>query len=264
MHEATALANVKFSRNHGQDRRARTNELRTTGTDAAAGGGARGRCAQVRGAERRRVRPVRTRGRAGQDRGRSARATRQPANTQRSVGGAGPPGTGGDGVRRDRVALRRLLRGSQRRRRSSRCASGSSRSSATAAGSGHGSTSTTRAAATRARGRARGAARSTTWSTTTQLPVQRVAAGARRGAGREAAAALPDLARAAGGRRGGRGAVRPSARGASNAKAKRELGWTPRHPSWRDGFPAAYSAISVADQPTSRPATRTGRSLGEL
>jgi 2-alkyl-3-oxoalkanoate reductase len=29
-------------------------------------------------------------------------------------------------------------------------------------------------------------------------------------------------------------------RGASNAKAKRELGWTPRYPSWRQGFPAAY------------------------
>jgi nucleoside-diphosphate-sugar epimerase len=28
------------------------------------------------------------------------------------------------------------------------------------------------------------------------------------------------------------------ARGASNAKAKRELGWEPRHPSWRDGFAA--------------------------
>jgi nucleoside-diphosphate-sugar epimerase len=28
------------------------------------------------------------------------------------------------------------------------------------------------------------------------------------------------------------------ARGASNAKAKRELGWTPRYPSWRMGFPA--------------------------
>jgi nucleoside-diphosphate-sugar epimerase len=27
-------------------------------------------------------------------------------------------------------------------------------------------------------------------------------------------------------------------RGASNAKAKRELGWTPGHPSWRQGFPA--------------------------
>jgi nucleoside-diphosphate-sugar epimerase len=29
-------------------------------------------------------------------------------------------------------------------------------------------------------------------------------------------------------------------RGASNAKAKRELGWTLRHPSWREGFAAAY------------------------
>jgi 2-alkyl-3-oxoalkanoate reductase len=26
------------------------------------------------------------------------------------------------------------------------------------------------------------------------------------------------------------------ARGASNAKAKRELGWQPRYPSWREGF----------------------------
>lgn len=30
------------------------------------------------------------------------------------------------------------------------------------------------------------------------------------------------------------------ARGASNAKAKKELGWTLRYPSWRMGFPAAY------------------------
>jgi nucleoside-diphosphate-sugar epimerase len=37
------------------------------------------------------------------------------------------------------------------------------------------------------------------------------------------------------------------ARGATNAKAKRELGWTPRYPSWRLGFPATYSAIAVAD-----------------
>jgi nucleoside-diphosphate-sugar epimerase len=28
-------------------------------------------------------------------------------------------------------------------------------------------------------------------------------------------------------------------RGASNAKAKRELGWLPAHPSWRQGFAAA-------------------------
>jgi 2-alkyl-3-oxoalkanoate reductase len=31
------------------------------------------------------------------------------------------------------------------------------------------------------------------------------------------------------------------ARGASNAKAKKELGWTLRYPSWRDGFPAAFA-----------------------
>lgn len=29
-------------------------------------------------------------------------------------------------------------------------------------------------------------------------------------------------------------------RGASNAKAKRELGWTPRYPTWREGFVAAH------------------------
>ena len=29
-------------------------------------------------------------------------------------------------------------------------------------------------------------------------------------------------------------------RGAANAKAKRELDWTPRYPSWREGFAAAY------------------------
>jgi 2-alkyl-3-oxoalkanoate reductase len=31
------------------------------------------------------------------------------------------------------------------------------------------------------------------------------------------------------------------ARGASNAKAKRELGWRPRYPSWREGFRATYA-----------------------
>ena len=30
-------------------------------------------------------------------------------------------------------------------------------------------------------------------------------------------------------------------RGASNAKAKRELHWSPRHPSWREGFRAWVS-----------------------
>jgi 2-alkyl-3-oxoalkanoate reductase len=40
-------------------------------------------------------------------------------------------------------------------------------------------------------------------------------------------------------------------RGASNAKAKRELGWALRYPSWRQGFVAVYA------QRTTSPATRT-------
>ena len=34
-------------------------------------------------------------------------------------------------------------------------------------------------------------------------------------------------------------AMMTEARGASNAKAKRELAWRPAHPSWRQGFAAA-------------------------
>ncbi len=52
------------------------------------------------------------------------------------------------------------------------------------------------------------------------------------------------------------------ARGASNAKAKRELAWTPRYPSWRSGFPAAYAAIRVVERPKPQPVTRTTRSPG--
>jgi 2-alkyl-3-oxoalkanoate reductase len=33
-------------------------------------------------------------------------------------------------------------------------------------------------------------------------------------------------------------------RGASNAKAKRELGWELRYPSWRQGFVAAYASTA--------------------
>jgi nucleoside-diphosphate-sugar epimerase len=41
----------------------------------------------------------------------------------------------------------------------------------------------------------------------------------------------------------GKGAVEVMtlARGISNEKAKRELGWTPRYPSWRTGFTAGLS-----------------------
>jgi 2-alkyl-3-oxoalkanoate reductase len=39
-------------------------------------------------------------------------------------------------------------------------------------------------------------------------------------------------------------------RGASNAKAKRELGWELRYPSWRQGFAAAYASGTAALQLT--------------
>jgi 2-alkyl-3-oxoalkanoate reductase len=50
------------------------------------------------------------------------------------------------------------------------------------------------------------------------------------------------------------------ARGASNAKAKRELGWTPRHSSWREGFAAAYASTSPTDARRPRATPRTTRS----
>jgi nucleoside-diphosphate-sugar epimerase len=37
-------------------------------------------------------------------------------------------------------------------------------------------------------------------------------------------------------------------RGASNAKAKRELRWELRYPSWRQGFEAAYAAMTTTEQ----------------
>jgi 2-alkyl-3-oxoalkanoate reductase len=50
-------------------------------------------------------------------------------------------------------------------------------------------------------------------------------------------------------------------RGASNEKAKRELGWRLRFPSWREGFPAAYGETPArrgAEQgPTAEGAART-------
>jgi nucleoside-diphosphate-sugar epimerase len=41
------------------------------------------------------------------------------------------------------------------------------------------------------------------------------------------------------------------ARGASNAKAKRELGWEPAWRSWRDGF-----RDGLANEPFPKPASR--------
>jgi 2-alkyl-3-oxoalkanoate reductase len=50
------------------------------------------------------------------------------------------------------------------------------------------------------------------------------------------------------------------ARGASNAKAKRELGWEPRYPSWREGFAAAYASTALAERRKPDPAARASQS----
>ncbi|HUC39674.1 MAG TPA: NAD(P)-dependent oxidoreductase [Gemmatimonadales bacterium] len=49
------------------------------------------------------------------------------------------------------------------------------------------------------------------------------------------------------------------ARGASNAKAKHELGWTPRYPTWRAGFFTAYASSTPAHEEASKPATAKRR-----
>jgi nucleoside-diphosphate-sugar epimerase len=54
------------------------------------------------------------------------------------------------------------------------------------------------------------------------------------------------------------------ARGASNAKAKRELGWELRYPSWREGFRAAYASTTLAQRRKPDPAARAGGSPSRL
>jgi nucleoside-diphosphate-sugar epimerase len=51
-------------------------------------------------------------------------------------------------------------------------------------------------------------------------------------------------------------------RGASNAQAKRELGWSLRYPTWREGFAAAYAPAATASERTRRPTARTGHAGG--
>jgi nucleoside-diphosphate-sugar epimerase len=50
------------------------------------------------------------------------------------------------------------------------------------------------------------------------------------------------------------------ARGASNAKARRELGWEPRYASWRQGFPAVYSSAAPSEGRGSEGSTRHAHS----
>jgi nucleoside-diphosphate-sugar epimerase len=51
-----------------------------------------------------------------------------------------------------------------------------------------------------------------------------------------------------------------AARGASNARARRELGFEPRYPTWRTGFAAVYAAHAASGRATLRPASQARHS----
>jgi nucleoside-diphosphate-sugar epimerase len=51
-------------------------------------------------------------------------------------------------------------------------------------------------------------------------------------------------------------AMMTESRGASNAKARDELGWTPRWPSWRQGFPSLWPAAGEARAHAATPSSR--------
>jgi 2-alkyl-3-oxoalkanoate reductase len=55
-------------------------------------------------------------------------------------------------------------------------------------------------------------------------------------------------------------AMATQSRGADNAKAKKELGWTLRYPSWRQGFEAAYGAAARAAEPSAAKQARSADS----
>jgi 2-alkyl-3-oxoalkanoate reductase len=57
-------------------------------------------------------------------------------------------------------------------------------------------------------------------------------------------------------------AMATQSRGADNARAKKELGWTLRYPSWRQGFAAAYGPASGAAALGASTTTRRADSAG--
>ncbi len=131
----------------------------------------------------------------------------------------------------------RARRWRRARSRPSWSARASSRSSATAAPSGRSSTSPT-PPRRRWRRSSAAAAASTTSSTTIR---RRSPSGCRSWRGSSGAKPPRRVPRFVGRLFAGEAGVvmMTELRGASNAKAKRALGWRPAHPSWRDGLAAA-------------------------
>ena len=258
VHEATALAELRFSRNStapsrrptGFGPRVSTRSWPPHARRACPGSWPRatpahGPCARVDGSRARTTRSTPPRSRA-----RTRAGPRCATSTRRSWPPAGSCFATASSTARPTTAW------------SNRCAGGSSRSSATATGSPRSSTSTTppRAPCWRSN---RAEPGSTTSSTTS--PPQRVSGCrcSRMRSGRSRPAAF---------RAGWRGCSRAGAatmmgtesRGASNAKAKRELGWELRYPSWRQGFVATYASTAPAQRRGAEPGARASHSPSRL
>ena len=234
IHQATALADAGFSRN--LDRTfAPDQPAADRGHRHAAGRGARGGRAPVRRPELRPL-PLRTRGRAGQDRGRPARPgpaarTRETIAAMRHLDEA-VTAAGGIALRYGGfygAANDGLVRAVRKRQ-------------FPIVGDGGGVMSFIHlddAAAATVLALEHGGRRRLQHRRRRARPDARLAAGARRGARRQAAPPRPALARAADHGRGpgddDRGPAAPR-----TPRPSAELGWTLRYPSWRQGFAAAY------------------------
>ena len=229
VHQATALANLRDFK-HFDRSFAQTNRLRTEGTDALLAAAGEAACA----ASSPRATPAPgTRATAGRSRARTTRSTpgryrpcarRSPrcaASKRRSLRPAGS---------RFATASSTALPATGS---SSRCASGSSRSSARVAGSRRGSTSTTPPRRPCSRS---SAANAGVYNVVDDEPAPV----------REWLPVVAEVLGAKPPRRFPRWLARlvagealvmmgTESRGASNAKAKRELGWELRYPSWRQG-----------------------------
>ena len=232
-----------------------TNRLRTEGTDAPAGGRpARSGVKALRRPELRRL-AVRAHGRSGKDRGGPARPPRRPTRCPWHARRDPTPRGRRDRPRAGPRASRSATAASTVRARASSRGGDQAEpdhqaqvagSSATAAACGRSSRSRTQPQRPSEAIEHGEPVASTTSSTTSPCLC---ASGCPPWRSRPARKPMRPLPRWLGRLAAGEAAVvmMTEVRGASNAKAKRELGWQPRYPTYRVGFPAVLGGESAAD-----------------
>ena len=236
VHEATALGKAKFGRNFDKAF-AMTNQLRTKGTDALL---AAAREAGVRRFVAQSFAPTGTSGRAVRSRPRTIHWTRRHRRIPNRAGRRWPISTRRSPTSAESLCAMAASTALPTTAGPSSCGSGCCRSSVTAAATSRGSMSRT-------------PQQQPSWRSSTRgrqiynivddepAPVRECLPVLAKSLGAKPPRHFPVwLARLLAGETAV--VMATEVRGASNAKAKRELGWTLRYPSWRTGFPAVYSA----------------------